>query len=350
MLCSAPKAGKTTSVALMLAHTNSTRAAERWLADNGKATGMSTRILSYARQVFNSDPDHKMPAHAHAAEQCAAPGWLCLVLVRNPLDRALSSFFHTAASKMCDRWSELIRVVGDVRKVRAGNYTFRQHVQALERMPQRGGRSGKLGFSKDGWGVGHVLPQYSEWLEPFFARAGETQRAKRGRHDRQPPFKLVPIDLLPHGLAAADAEFRSARLGLGALAVGLHSSHWRSDPGALAAAAARARQTVAGERQTQGGAHADVFASALCGHPGGLPVPRRARAEARDNKQICAPAPGTYEQMQATNRPLWEHVRCLFADDFELYHRSVCEQLWLRARCEACVAAACGGRLSVIAK
>lgn len=279
-------------------------------------------------------------------------GWLCLVLVRNPVDRALSSFFHVAATLLCDRWPELHAVVGDAAKVRAANYTFRQHVQALSLMPQHG--SGTQPFSKGGWGVGHVLPQYSACLKPFFGGADQGKKI----YTSEPPYKLLTIDDLPRSLAAADAAFRGSRLGIGQLAVGLHSAHWRSDPGAVAAFA-RAHRTsfeVAGPGVNRAAmlaairahnaagvdAHADVFASALCGHPGGLPVPRKLSEQSRGSTQICLPAPGTYRAMQATNRALWARVRCLFADDFALYHRSVCEQPWLRTFCEGCVARACG--------
>lgn len=241
------------------------------------------------------------------------------------MDRALSSFFHVAAVMLGARWPELLSVVGAMDRVRAGNYTFKQHVAALELMPHT--------FSKGGWGVGHVLPQHNACLEPFFGRACDrtTPAANAPR-----PYKLITIDDLPRSLAAADAEFRGG-LGLGRLALGLHSAHWRSERAPTGAVARRPRSSK------EDVAHAGIFASQLCGHRGGLPVPRKAAGEARGIQHACKPAPDTYRRMQAANAQLWARIRCLFADDFYLYHRAVCEQEWLRSRCPTCVAKACGG-------
>jgi hypothetical protein len=156
-----------------------------------------------------------------------------------------------------------------------------------------------------------------------------------------------PLSSLWPGLDAADMEFRGGALGLRAIANTVTSSHWRS-ASALSAPALATRRLAASELDVHS------FASQLCSLPGGL-TPRSSKKQGSRSLLARAPVsgkrgrplnkckvpPDAYSRLQAASPELWEQVRCLYYDDYELYERRVCAQPWLRARCPAGVAKAC---------
>ncbi|KAJ1634050.1 hypothetical protein T492DRAFT_865678 [Pavlovales sp. CCMP2436] len=149
MLCSTAKAGKATVVAMMIAHTKKTQDAVRWLKSKRMASEPGTT--------------------------CGG-GWLCIMLVRDPLDRALSPM---------NKWQALAEVVGSAAAAGAGNYTFKQH---------------------------HPDDLARDSLQ------GDVWRAAFG--ERASPFKLVTVENLSNDLMAVDNEFRNGKLGLGSLSRG----------------------------------------------------------------------------------------------------------------------------------
>ena len=84
LLISSPKAGATLVERLMLARVNLTGAAMHYK--------MSPYPLKYSHEVFQKAKG-RMPTPGHVAS-CGGR-WLCLAIVRNPLDRAISSYIHT---------------------------------------------------------------------------------------------------------------------------------------------------------------------------------------------------------------------------------------------------------------
>mmetsp|Transcript_47469 Transcript_47469/g.110737 ORF Transcript_47469/g.110737 Transcript_47469/m.110737 type:complete len:369 (-) Transcript_47469:357-1463(-) len=315
MICSAAKAGKTTVVAMMFAHTNKTQDAVRWLKSKRMASEQGTTWLRYEKDVFNMQPEHAMPEHPIAA--CSSGGgWLCIMLVRDPLDRALSSFFYTAKSHFCGKWQALAEVVGGAAAAEVGNYTLKQHVRAMVVDQQALQRTHPFASTRNHNWKEHVMPQFSTLLEDLFARLrpapkqpgdiardslqGDVWRAAFG--ERASPFKLVTVENLASDLMAMDDEFRNGKLGLGSLARGLHSSHWQTKR-ALATTELVAAASVGaalGPRSRRTSAEANTFVSALCGYPAGFPVPRRYLI----GTKACRLSPGTYGKLLAANAGL----------------------------------------------
>ena len=89
LLVSSPKAGATLVERLMLAALNLTGEAVRY-RDGWHYP------LPYSHGVFQRAKGRMPPAGNMASESCApGTGWLCVDVVRNPLDRAISSYIHT---------------------------------------------------------------------------------------------------------------------------------------------------------------------------------------------------------------------------------------------------------------
>lgn len=380
MLCSSPKAAATTLSAVLIGFANASDAYAKWLRRNNThvSTALSARANMFRRHVLGTTPAHAVPEDK--LETCARPGWLCIFLVRNPRDRAISSFLHAAVTKLGSNWPELIETVGDVARVSVGNYSLRQHVRALQLTRENILRAQRHETRRRwGGGAAHYLPQYGDWLDELSAPAGGKPRYPASL------VKFVTVDDVAGGLGAIDAEFRGGGLGLRAIADGLHSSHWRSSPapkvpntltaGAFGAqapkrrpskrflaaggggfAASEQRAVVGpkghGGRQLQERTDAistDTTAAALCGSPEGLTPRGTKRAPLSNGSQSrrptssgCALQPDAYARLQAMDKDLWRQIRCLFHHDFVLYEKHVCGQPWLSARCKSCVAKACG--------
>jgi hypothetical protein len=387
ILCGSPKAAATTSFMIMLHVAKETTVANEWLIANGlrdaNATSTSAAVHRYRISEFQQAAAHSVKGGiaARAAKLCTTSGWLCAIIVRNPLDRAISSFLHIAKTGIGVLWPELVAVVRDVALVRAGNYTFRQHVRALELFAARMHIEGTTS-DRDKWASNHVLPQSPRWLHSLIRPRGKAAAGKAAK--LAGAVKLVPLDSLAKSLAAVDAHFRHDRkLGLDAVTIGLHSSHWVSaGPGAAAndtlassrnatatmvapvdagtaangtlgtsarnaivtgAAAAPHDRRLASEVVEQPPDHtidADTFASVLCGlgARGGFEFSNNGMRHAN-----CLLANNTYARMQAADPVVWARIRCLFHHDFQLYDKHVCAQGWLQRRCPTCLERPCGG-------
>jgi hypothetical protein len=360
IICGAPKGAATTSFLVMLHVARETTAANKWLVASGlrgvHASSTSAIVHRYRIDAFEHAKVHRVAGGvaARAPKLCVRTGWLCVILVRNPLDRAISSFLHVAKTGLGVAWPELVAVVRNVSLVRAGNYSFRQHVNALELLAERklrGGAGGK-------WAADHVLPQAPRWLHALTRGHGSTAAAAQ----LAGAVKLVPVDAVSRGLAAVDAQFRRGHeLGLEAATTGLHSLHWVSAGPGLAVhgpAAGLARNATAADgasvhrasrrrvseafgsptRDDEQAIDADTFASVLCGigARGGFAPSQHGRRHAD-----CRLTNNTYARMQAVDPSVWARVRCLFRHDFELYYEQVCAQGWLRRRCPTCLERAC---------
>lgn len=383
MLCSSPKAAATTLSAVMIGFANASAEFHRWMSHNDYGAGnmLSARANYFRRQILGSRPAHAVPTDK--LEMCAQAGWLCIFLVRNPRDRVISSFLHAAITKLGASWPELIETVGDLERVRVGNYSLRQHVDALEltraniRNKQNLKHNGRRGGGAD-----HYLPQMAEWLVELFHPNDDMP------HYPASLVKFVTVDNVPEGLGAADDEYRGGKLGLRTIAEGLHSVHWRSSQASslsrdadvvstaqLWTGSAAPRIRVArGANERSGTSRAqgrrldiratslaegvistETRAAELCGSPQGL-TPRGAkRALAADGHSSgikvrsssgCQLLPNAYARLQAVDDHLWRRIRCLFHEDFELYEKRVCNQPWLHSRCPSCVAKACSSSSS----
>jgi hypothetical protein len=130
MLCSTAKAGATTISAIIVGLANKTAEYSSWRASRGFPDGgmLSARINMYRREVLNFEPAHRVPHDK--LELCVQPGWLCIVLVRNPSDRLISSFLHMAVTRLGANWGELIGVVDDDARMAAGEEVARPDVGA----------------------------------------------------------------------------------------------------------------------------------------------------------------------------------------------------------------------------
>ena len=84
LLMSSPKAGATLVERLMLARVNLT----------GAAVHFKGYPLRYSHEVFQQAKG-RLPTPGHLASCAPGTGWLCVAIVRNPLDRAISSYIHT---------------------------------------------------------------------------------------------------------------------------------------------------------------------------------------------------------------------------------------------------------------
>lgn len=81
-----PKGGATVSTQIMF----------NFLGVTGKALAYSRWIHDYRNRVFKHQEDHLgMPCSV-----CGQEGWTCVFLLRNPLDRVVSSYLHTMKTKI----------------------------------------------------------------------------------------------------------------------------------------------------------------------------------------------------------------------------------------------------------
>ena len=145
MVLSSPKAGATLSMRLMLARLNLTALAK----------GYGGYPLWYTHSVFDRQPGRAPPESVEALRPCAAGiDWLCIQLVRNPLDRAVSGYIHSLGhpEAISLHFEELKGACG--RNVPAiecqRNASFAEFARALTARAQRRTRSA---------GDGHFMPQ-----------------------------------------------------------------------------------------------------------------------------------------------------------------------------------------------
>ena len=135
LLISSPKAGATLVERLMLARVNLTGAAMHYKR--------SPYPLKYSHEVFQKAKG-RMPTPGHVAS-CGGR-WLCLAIVRNPLDRAISSYIHTLLY-----WKALGAHFHELRG--NANASFAEFAAALDR---RAGKKASRQWSK---GDSHFMPQ-----------------------------------------------------------------------------------------------------------------------------------------------------------------------------------------------
>ena len=91
LIVSSPKAGATLAQRIMLARLNLTGVAAAY---RGKHD-YSGYPLFYAHEVFQKQRSAGRYPDANHLADCADPSWLCIALVRTPLDRAVSSYVHS---------------------------------------------------------------------------------------------------------------------------------------------------------------------------------------------------------------------------------------------------------------
>ncbi|KAG8459701.1 hypothetical protein KFE25_003153 [Diacronema lutheri] len=323
MLCSSPKAAATTVAAIAMRVFNLSDESERWLAQHNYRHGvLSTDLHRFRRDALERRPRHRLPDTPIAT--CSRRDWLCVFVVRNPLDRAISSFLHVAFTPIGVRWPELAAVGVSSAQARAGNFSFRTFVGALELTRDRMRAHARVASSpyRTSWCADHYLPQTAHWL------AARPSARPSGVH-------LVPVDALVDGLAAADAEFARGRFGLGIAGSRLHSAHWHTD--ASSASRPHASSPSAGRRAVLPAANGelDAHASTLCGYAPG-------QVDAHTDLAACALPAGLYARMQRLDDALWARVRCLYQADVALHAARVCAQPWLLRRCPRC-ASMCRG-------
>ena len=91
LIVSSPKAGATLAERIMLARLNLTGVAAAY---RGKRNSSGYPLL-YAHEVFQKQRSAGRYPDANHLADCADPSWLCIALVRTPLDRAVSSYVHS---------------------------------------------------------------------------------------------------------------------------------------------------------------------------------------------------------------------------------------------------------------
>ena len=253
MVLSSPKAGITLSMRLMLARLNLTAAA----AAHGRRSS-SGYPLSHTHQVFHKQPGRAPPSTLEDLRPCApGGGWLCIHLVRSPLDRAISSYIHTldhaghqrgtfaelgGACGRDVRWHSLLGTSRKLPRECQRNASFAAFARALGARARTGARSG---------GDSHFMPQAS--LSP--AADGRSSEGFPGvlrvpiemmsEADGADCAPLAPLEpwRLPNAEAAVfGADKTLSHYKVQAQATPDGSEHW---PYARVAAAAKAKATPA---------------------------------------------------------------------------------------------------------
>ena len=172
MVLSSPKAGATLAMRLMLSRLNLT-------AETHRYGGFYP--ISY-KEMFHKQPGRKPPLTVEDLRPCApGGGWLCVHLVRNPLDRAVSSYIHTLSyndAHLSLLFAELGGACG--RDVPANecqrNASFAEFARALGARARTRSRSS---------GDGHFMPQ-------AFGPAAADRRSSQGF----PGVLRVPIEMM----------------------------------------------------------------------------------------------------------------------------------------------------------
>ena len=166
LLASSPKAGATLVERLMLARLNLTGAAIRY--KNGKGYP-----LAYSHAVFQEQNSRRPKAHhLHNCEQGGdTADWVCITIVRNPLNRAISSYIFTLShyDVIAKEFHELAAV-----SAKAHNASFSEFSQALTRRAQVTKSRSNLDD--------HFMPQ--------------SIHGKRGEGGLNPGVIYVPIEML----------------------------------------------------------------------------------------------------------------------------------------------------------
>mmetsp|Transcript_55004 Transcript_55004/g.125179 ORF Transcript_55004/g.125179 Transcript_55004/m.125179 type:complete len:362 (-) Transcript_55004:5-1090(-) len=165
LIMSSAKAGATLAERLMFAHLNLTEKAM-------EVHGHIDYPLSY-KNIFDKQPGHGSPYRGSPrgmdeyVNRCSpTSSWLCLAIVRNPLDRAISSYIHSMSH--LSTISKTFRELGDNEDA-----TYVKFAEALH------GRARNGGTSKGA--ENHFMPQI-------------VPKTKEGR--LRPGVLYVPIEML----------------------------------------------------------------------------------------------------------------------------------------------------------
>lgn len=123
-----PKGGATLAAQITFRFLNLTDTALSW----------HSWIHRYRIEVFNKAKDHR---RINCAVSChPGSGWVCVKLVRSPLDRAVSSYLHTMKTRL---WKDFLELheVADEKNKNVSNASFADFVEALQRRAKSGKRS-----------------------------------------------------------------------------------------------------------------------------------------------------------------------------------------------------------------
>lgn len=122
MVIAEPKAGATLAMRLLLARLNLTSVA----FDSGGYP------LKYTHEVFDKQPGRRPPQGMSDLQKCADDSWLCVRIVRNPLDRAISSYIHAMKyAVVSQQFHELKHACGKSAKDCQRNASFFEFTRAL---------------------------------------------------------------------------------------------------------------------------------------------------------------------------------------------------------------------------
>ncbi|CAK0825961.1 unnamed protein product [Prorocentrum cordatum] len=145
--------------------TVSTQIMFNFLNITNKALEFSSWIHDYCGRVFNQDADHE----AYQCSECGLNGLKCLQIVRNPLDRVVSSYVHTMSTKI---HTFIEREIADF----AADASFAEFIAFLKRTAATRSRY---------WQDGHYLPQCD----------------KTCKHTEFDRVQHLPVESLDAGLA-----------------------------------------------------------------------------------------------------------------------------------------------------
>ena len=111
-----------------------------------KALEYNSWVHNYRTEVFNEQPNHR---RVDCKDVCSDPSWVCAYVVRQPLDRVVSSYYHTMKTSIWRSWIELkeaastryppLDIRGGSAVLTADNVTFSDFLGALRlraRSPQ----------------------------------------------------------------------------------------------------------------------------------------------------------------------------------------------------------------------
>ena len=147
LIVSTPKAGATLALRLMLARLNLTAEAARYASSQCLGRGPSAKCLDdyaldYTHGVLSKQPGRSFKRDP-TLRSCARKPWLCVKFVRNPLDRAVSSYIYTMSDQATFVVDELTRACGrDLpASACAQNASFAEWAVALGVRARSGARS-----------------------------------------------------------------------------------------------------------------------------------------------------------------------------------------------------------------
>lgn len=180
LLLSSPKGGATVAAQLF----------SRYEGVYQEALQYDPWIHNYVSDIFNEHPNHP---YVNCREVCTDPNWTCIKIVRQPLDRVVSSYIHTMNRGLWKNWAELkesapTRYPGTyVHNPTASNITFQDFILALQRVarvPQEQQTKSP--------GSQHFMPQKSRCDFPSVRKTGALT----------PGVHLVPVEGLSDNLRA----------------------------------------------------------------------------------------------------------------------------------------------------